>query len=298
VIRIGLVDPETSHARAFTEWLKQSGRAEVTAMICTENIRSRKVFEAFSKEFSIPIYPDLDSLCEVIDGAFVLSVDWNSHVTYAKQLLANGKRAVIDKPICGSVREIQSLSDLRRESPGMLFGGSAIPYTKAFQDIMLGLRSRTGKFIEVDIAGPGDDFFLGIHSLEITAALFTWGDDSLVHSSASNIEIRESDKIVRVHSGGDNWNVEVRHAGDITHTLISTTGIYDGYLDAMTNALSGNPTTDYFESALLAVRFAIAAQESKRISAPITLSELPINSSIPSEAFIKQYRETNFDRPL
>ena len=124
MIRIGLVDIDTSHAKSFAARLCKMGDFRIEAVYDAAHVRTDDDVAAFCDEFSCARCDSVEALADRVDAAMVLSADWNVHLERARPLLEAGRPLFVDKPLAGSVTELQAFVELVKRTGTPFLAGS------------------------------------------------------------------------------------------------------------------------------------------------------------------------------
>ncbi|MDD4557306.1 MAG: hypothetical protein PHX89_00005, partial [bacterium] len=105
MIKIGIINIDTSHPITFAEYLKKGKRARYTA-IYNDGFRSEAEVEGFISKYGLERRcSSIEELADCVDIGFVQGCNWDRHLSQAKLFLAGGKPVFIDKPIVGSLSD-------------------------------------------------------------------------------------------------------------------------------------------------------------------------------------------------
>ncbi|WP_255197758.1 Gfo/Idh/MocA family oxidoreductase [Halorarius litoreus] len=169
--RIGIVGLDTSHGEAFAEVLEgfQTATSQapgpddvepsITAVWDSGTIRTDEYIEDFCTDVGAERFDDPGAMVDAVDAAFILAVDWNRHLELARPFLEAGLPTLIDKPIAGSLADVQRLKTVAATTP--LFGGSAVPYHPEFLAL-----PDTAERRSLTVAGYNDFFYYRSHTVD------------------------------------------------------------------------------------------------------------------------------------
>lgn len=190
MIRLGMLDFDTSHAVEFTKRLNRKGiakeqfveGAEVVIACAGESKMSPERIPEFKKQIEklgIPLVEKPTEMIGKVDGMLIESLEGGVHYERAKPFLEAGIPCFIDKPFTCSVADAKKIAALSARHKAPVFSSSSLRYTPelvAFND-----DSNRGKIVGVISYGPapyhenklGDVprnpglFHYGIHPLEV-----------------------------------------------------------------------------------------------------------------------------------
>jgi predicted dehydrogenase len=283
MLRIGFVDPDTSHARAFAEILYKREDVLLTSVLNTSAMRDAGWIAAFANDYQLTLCDSLAAFAEEVDAALILSVDWEKHIGHAKALAQQDIIMLIDKPICGSFDDVQSFNALVDEFPYLLFAGSALPHLKAVERLSLSSTAAD----EITIYGPRDSFFMGIHCAELLTFMAQITSLTTVSSTPAETIIQVGGRKLRIASA-EKWRLEIKDH-ERTNTLhLPEHDVYENYLKHFVGfALTDCPTN--VRSSLNAIRIELAIVRSRRSGRPVELSELNSSDRIDPASFVSSY---------
>lgn len=158
MIDIGLIGLDTSHAEKFAELIMDRAGATVTGVWDGGDIRDDRFVEQFCDEYDAPLYDDPDGMIDDVDAVMVLTVDWDLHRPMAVQFLEAGVPTFIDKPIAGTVTDIEAIRRVAGREGTPVFGGSAVPYHPSLST----MRTDDGTH-DLFSAGYNSPFYYGVH---------------------------------------------------------------------------------------------------------------------------------------
>lgn len=163
--RIGTVNIDTSHAPAFAEILLSGNDARYTA-IYNDGFRTDDEVDAFISRWGLEKrYYDLAEMAKNIDIAFIQSCNWDRHLELAQPFIDAGVPVFIDKPIVGSVKDINKLLSLV-DSGAVILGTSALRYTYEHDSFFAVPETERGDIVHVSTMVGVDEFNYAIHSIE------------------------------------------------------------------------------------------------------------------------------------
>lgn len=186
-LRIGIIGCDTSHVVAFTEILNNpdakdhvpGGKVVAAFRGGSPDIADNaKHLDDYTKtlreKYGVKMYASIEELCQNVDAVCLESVDGRPHLDQARPVLKARKPVYIDKPMAGSLRDVQQIFDLAKRAKVPVFSASSLRFGKNT------LAARAGAIGQVTYAetyGPcsiephhPDLFWYGVHGVE---SLFT-----------------------------------------------------------------------------------------------------------------------------
>ncbi len=192
MIRIGLIDCDTSHVVAFTQRLNHVDIAEeqwvdgarVVAAVPGASLITPERIDRHVQQlraYGIDIVERSDDLLGRIDAALIESVDGSVHVERALPFVEAGIPTFVDKPLTTSTSDARRLIEAAREREVPLTSASALRYALEVQDVQR-RRQELGAVLGVDSYGPASLhprnpglFHYGVHGVEMLYALMGTG---------------------------------------------------------------------------------------------------------------------------
>lgn len=106
--------------------------------------RQHSSLESLPQELSgVPTWTNLERAIDESDAeAWVVACSTASHVTVTRQLLAAGKKVLLEKPVADNLRDAQSLAPLVCPDSGNLMMGHIVLFNSEFQELLEEVRQR------------------------------------------------------------------------------------------------------------------------------------------------------------
>ncbi len=206
MIRLGIVDFDTSHAVEFTRRLNHVDIAEDqwvegakvvagvpgTSQIAPETIP--KNAETL-KKFGVTLYDDPADLFGKVDAVLVESVDGSVHRARAMPFLERGMPTYVDKPFACSLADAREMVRTAERKHVPLMSSSSLRYAPEVVAARGG-KGPTGAVVGVTTYGPAPThprnpglFHYGIHPTEMLFALMGTGCTRLTCLSTPGAEV-------------------------------------------------------------------------------------------------------------
>lgn len=207
MIKLGMLDLDTSHAVEFTKRLNQINISEdqfvpgtqvVIACPGVSKIMPERIpnfAKKLSEDLGIKLVEKPEEMLGKIDGLLLEGNDGSSHLERARPFLEAGLPVWIDKPLAWSVRDCEQLAELSAKKNAPIFSASSLRYAEEIQGV-LAAREALGAPVAVEVYGgqakkdniPGW-FFYGIHAVEMLFALMGQGHADIVYRKQGDAEI-------------------------------------------------------------------------------------------------------------
>lgn len=287
---IGIVGLDTSHAEAFAANLDERDGVDVTAVWDGGTVRGDRYVRDFCEQFEATRYEEPTDMVDAVDGAMVLTVDWESHCDLALPFLEHDVPTLVDKPIAGRLRDIERLE--AAGSAPRLFGGSAVPYHPAIDSLEEVESNPT-----VYCVGYDDPFYYGGHLVDVVRRIAGADWVSVEPSGQPGLSVDvvfQNDTFATIRfDGSDTDDFTFLTVGNETSSTVvgsSSTerrAMYDAYLDAYLSVFEGaNGGQRVVDGAklLLAIHSSLTARRAITPESD-TLREF----SIDDDAFVENY---------
>jgi hypothetical protein len=201
MIRLGIVDFDTSHVVEFTKRLNHIDIAEeqwvegakvVAGVPGTSQIAPEKIagYLATLKKYGITILNDPAELYNKIDAVLIESVDGSVHLDRAMPFLERGMPTYVDKPFACSLADAKKLVETAERKHVPLMSSSSLRYAPEV------VAAKQEKIIGVSTYGPSPThprnpgmFHYGIHPTEMLYTLMGVGCKRLSCMSTEGAEV-------------------------------------------------------------------------------------------------------------
>jgi|SRR5579871_6060118 len=208
MIRVGLVDFDTSHVEAFTqrfnhldvpesEWVE--GAKVVAGCPGESQMMPERIpgYEAKLRSYGVEMVARPEDLLGKIDAVMIESQQGARHLERARPFLEAGLPTFVDKPFTQTVEEADALIALAKQYQTPLFSCSALRYDPQIE-LAKKQQSERGRLLSVDIWGAcslheGNPGLLhyGIHAVEMLYTLLGPGCREVrsTRNNASEIQV-------------------------------------------------------------------------------------------------------------
>jgi len=216
MIRIGVVNIDTSHPLAFSQYLAKGNRARYAA-VYNDGFRGDDEVEAFIRTCGLEKRCDtIEELAEMVDIGFVQGCNWDRHLPQAMPFIERKKPVFIDKPIVGCLADCIKLQQLAANG-AVILGSSSVRYCQEVVDFVTMDQSQRGKILNVFGTAGVDEFNYGIHVVEAIGGLVGGGAVSCRFVGRSVVD----DKVCETFF--------VRFASGITATYNTFQGVWQPF---------------------------------------------------------------------
>lgn len=174
MIKIGVVNIDVSHPKAFSEYLKKGSRARYAA-VYNDGFRGDDEVEGFIKNYGLEKRCNsVGELADFVDIGFIQGCDWDRHLGYAMPFLARKKPVFIDKPIVGNLGDCRKVEQLVKDG-AVILGSSSVRYAEEITAFLNIPEAERGKIVTVFGTSGLDEFNYAIHVVEAIGGLLGTG---------------------------------------------------------------------------------------------------------------------------
>ncbi len=170
MIRIGAVNIDVSHPKAFSDYLLKGGRARYAA-VYNDGFRGDDEVEAFMRKNHIKKRcRHIEELADMVDIGFIHSCNWENHVRQAMPFIERGKPVFIDKPIAGSLADCMRLEALAT-GRAVILGSSSVRYAEEVVRFINTPEDERGRILNIFGTSGVDEFNYSIHIAEVIGGI-------------------------------------------------------------------------------------------------------------------------------
>lgn len=171
MIKIGGVSIDVSHPKAFATYLESNCMNMRYEFIAKESFRDDTQADWFVKRFGLKCKVNkIEDMVDKVDIGFIQSCNWEKHLDQAMPFIEKGKPVFIDKPIVGSMKDIERLRALVSNG-AKIYGSSSVRYCKEIRDFLnIDVKER-GEIVSIYASCGMDEFNYAIHVVEGISAL-------------------------------------------------------------------------------------------------------------------------------
>lgn len=300
MIKIGIVDIDTSHPGDWLPLLKQSRKAAFTALYDCGDTCDPATVQQFADTHGLQLCRSLEELVKTVDVGFILGCNWDAHIERAKPFIDAGKPVFIDKPLVGNLRDLLILREWAVNG-ARIIGASGVPYTYEVNELRQKM-AENGETILSAFVTTGivnDPFNYSIHGVEMLRGLVGTGAQSVRHlASNRSIEIYEIAYAsgvrgyLQIMTPFHTFAATVTTDKAVHQTRVDTNRFHKAFVAKIVEALEGNANAmDGVDATVESVKVALAMRQSLRTGQSVSLNDLRIDDKgYDGVAFAKYYR--------
>lgn len=306
MLRLGLVDFDSSHAVEFTRRFNHVGvdadqyvaGARVVlgwpgnSEMAPERIPGfRKAVEACGVE--IVSHPA--EMLGRIDGVLILSLSGAVHLQRARPFLEAGLPVYVDKPFACSLTDAEEMIRLAGRHGGLLYHSSALPFSEEVlrfqqQRTVLGeVRGAVSYGPAKRAAGNPGLFHYGIHAVSVLFSVMGTGCHTVreLHTPAADVVCAEWDnqRVATLRGnreGATAYGFLAFCEKGVVHQTVSTRYAYRNLCRSIVAAFTSGELPVSHQRVLQEVRFVLAALQSEQQNgAVVSLRDLSASPSLP-----------------
>ncbi|MBI4976691.1 MAG: Gfo/Idh/MocA family oxidoreductase [Spirochaetes bacterium] len=186
MIRIGACNIDTSHPKAFADYLANGSDARYVG-IFNDGFRGDDEVDGFIKKYGLEKRcTSMEELADMCDIVFIHDCNWDKHLTHALPVLKKGKPVFIDKPIVGNLADCRRIEALAKEGK-VLLGSSSVRYAEEIVDFAAKSEADIGRVMNVFGTSGVDEFNYAVHIVEAFGGLLGTGAVSAQFAGRSSI---------------------------------------------------------------------------------------------------------------
>lgn len=209
MIKLGLLDFDTSHAVEFTRRLNHTpgtpkdqlvdGAQVVIGCAGESKLSPERIagYAAEMKKFGVPLVDKPTDMIGKVDGMLIEAVDGTVHYERAKPFLEAGIPCFIDKPFTCSVADAGKILELSEQKKAPVFSSSSLRY--APEIVEFATDSKQGKLVGCAVYGPcslsplldrnAGLYHYGIHAVEMLYTLMGPGCARLTCTHEKGVDV-------------------------------------------------------------------------------------------------------------
>jgi predicted dehydrogenase len=295
MLRIGLVDLDTSHPQAFTKILRMIPGVVVAALWDGHDVWPAGYDRRFAVENGIPVVcTALEEMPDHVDAAMIHGTNWDTHIDRALVFMKAKIPVLIDKPVVGSVRDCDRLLNMREKYGTTVFGGSSLRYAGEVTDLCRAVRSRED-LVSMVASGPGDFFSYGIHTTEMLQGFAGTGIRSVkavTRAGAPVLSVEYKDGLsgtLYLQRAFHEWSLCAYTSSGLRTAIVNTEKLYEPFLRNFLTMLGGGNVGFDLAAPLEAVRVHIAANIALEKGSEVSLDDIPPDAGFDGRAFAAEY---------
>lgn len=287
MLRLGIVDFDSSHAVEFTQRINHVGvdsdqwveGARVVAGWPGTSEMAPERIETFRPQVEacgVELVDSPEALIDQVDGILITSLCGGAHLERARLFLEANIPTFVDKPFACTLADAQSMINLAQETDCLLLHASALTYAEE----VLQFQSQTnfhGETLGVVTYGPAKQhaqnpglFHYGIHPTSLLFALMGPGCGSVQNRYSDGAEVVTGEwndgRIATLRgnrAGKTSYGFVAFCTEAVVSTAVSARYAYRNLCQRIVNSFqSQSPLTEY-ETILEMTRFILAAQQSE-----------------------------------
>lgn len=201
--RLGIIGTDTSHVPAFTKEFNDPtapGFVPGFRVVAAYKGGSPDIpdsatrIDGFTNQlrdtYGVQIVPDIPTLCSMVDGVLLESVDGRKHLEQARQVIAAHKPLFIDKPLASTLADAREIARLAKEAGVPWFSSSSLRYAD-FSSV----KSPDNSGVSVWGPGPLEEHhqlslsWYGIHAIEMLYTMLGTGCVTVTQTSSPDSDV-------------------------------------------------------------------------------------------------------------
>jgi predicted dehydrogenase len=272
MIKLGMLDTDTSHAVEFTRRLNRKNIAEeqwvtgaqvVIACPGESHIAADRIpaYKAELEKLGVPIVDKPEDMIGKVDGMLIESQEGGAHWQRARPFLEAGIPCYIDKPFTCSSADARKLVDLAERKKVGLFSSSSLRYAPELVEFLAS--PKHGKIVGVLAYGPAplNDkepernpglYHYGIHAVEVLYTAMGPGCERVTCTHDKGVDVVTGQwkdgrvaAVRGIRAGKSAYGLTAFTEQGVTNVTIGTTYIYRELLKKIVEFFqTGKPPLD------------------------------------------------------
>jgi hypothetical protein len=208
MIKLGILDFDTSHCVAFTQRLNQIGTdkeqfvegAKIVIGCPGESKLSPERIKGFTeqmKKFGVPLVDKPADMIGKVDGMLIEAVDGTVHLERARPFLEAGIPCYVDKPFACSLDDAKKMAELAAKKKLPIFSSSSLRYAPEVVDYVA--NAKRGKLVGCMVYSPASLspipernaglFHYAIHGVEMLYTLMGPGCKRVTNTHDKGVDV-------------------------------------------------------------------------------------------------------------
>lgn len=303
MIRIGVVNIDVSHPKAFAEYLAKENRARYVA-VYNDSFREDDEVQGFIDEFGLEKrFHSIDEMADFVDVGFIQGCNWDQHIKEAMPFIERQKPVFIDKPAVGSLADCRKLEQLAADG-AIILGSSSVRYAEEIEKFLAEPIEERGEIMTIYGTAGVDEFNYAIHIVEAIHQLAGAAPVSTKYVgradkdkyAAETFFVKFENGITATYNTFHNlwqpFELVIMTTKKVHQFRIDNTKIYGALLDRICDFLeTGQNRLAPVEKITEAIKIMLAGRISKeRSGEEIKIQDLPTDDpGFDGELFTKEY---------
>lgn len=299
MLRVGLIDIDTTHPWAIANYINATGRADIIAITDHGSTWSKSHVEEFARRLSdrVRVFERPDEFMDQVDAVLFCGTRYDTRFEQVRPWLETGKTVYLDKPAVGTLKDVRALENYVSKGARILCG-SSLPWCSELQEVWR--RVSAGTPVGLAIGGIRSLFEYGLHGTDIGLSLLQsrprlvrWGTFGPTEVAWSELENGQE---LAVHVGPEHgpWQV-ICHTAEGSFSVNLNIGAfrgchYDGLARAFVDLALTGRTSISPQWHLEGIKLLIAAKRSREEGRAVTIDELNENDGFDGREYAAQYR--------
>ncbi len=171
MVKIGLVSIDVSHPKTFATYFESNCMDMKFQYLVKESFRDDTEADWFVNRYKLEgVMENIPDMVDKVDIGFIQSCNWDKHLDQAMPFIEKGKPVFIDKPVVGSVKDIERFRELIKNG-ARIYGGSSLRYCNEITDFLKKDVAERGEVMALYCTCGVDEFSYAIHVIEGFSAL-------------------------------------------------------------------------------------------------------------------------------
>lgn len=299
MLRVGIVDIDTTHPWAIANYLNATRRAQVVAVSDSGETWPKEHVQEFARRLTSPaqVFENADEMLGKVDAVMFCGNRYDLRIEQVRPFLDAGLPIYIDKPAVGKLADVRSL-EKHVEAGARLLMGSSLPLCPELKEVWR--RVSAGSPCGVTVVGWRSLFEYGIHATDTALNLMqsspqrvkwgAFGPTECVWAELANGQ----DLLLYTGLAQCQWQVTCMTTEGLYNTMLNLTASRGSHYDLLAQAFVEMAQTGRTRIPprwhLEGIKLLIAAKRSREESRTITLEELKESDGFDGQEYAEAYR--------
>jgi len=299
MLRVGIVDVDTTHPWAIANYLNATGKAQVVAISDSGETWPKEHVREFARRLTSPaqVFESAGEMLGKVDAAMFCGNRYDLRIAHVRPFLDAGLAVYIDKPAVGRLADVRKLEEYV-ESGARLLMGSSLPLCPELKEVWR--RVSAGSPCGVIVVGWRSLFEYGIHATDAALNLMqsyprrvqwgAFGPTECVWAELANGQ----DLLLYTGLAQCQWQVTCMTAEGLYSTMLNLGAFRGSHYDLLAQAFVEMTETGQTRIParwhLEGIKLLIAAKRSRQESRTVALEELQESDGFDGQEYAEAYR--------
>ena len=299
MLRVGIVDIDTTHPWAIANYINATGKAQVVAVSDSGETWPKEHVREFARRLTSPaqVFESAGEMLGKVDAAMFCGNRYDLRVEQVRPFLHAGVPIYIDKPAVGTLADVQQLEKYVKSGAHILMG-SSLPLCPELKEVWR--RVSAGSPCGVTVVGWRSLFEYGIHATDAALNVMQsypqrvkWG--AFGPTECVWVELANGqDLLLYTGLARCQWQVSCMTAEGLYSTMLNLGAFRGSHYDLLAQAFVEMTETGRTcippRWHLEGIKLLVAAKRSREESRTVALEELEESDGFDGQEYAEAYR--------